>query len=161
MAPSKKRSQPSAPAAEATRPSKKRKSAEAGMLKMKEIAEAEEAVSEDEVVYVKALKGAKTKTKEPEEDDTDVEEENTDVEDVGDLQAEEIAPPPVVAPGFRLWDTTSKLALRGELSQVAKVNLTSRVSFDRAADIFSLMRRSRSSHRCSMFSIQKRSRSSR
>ena len=107
MATSKKRSQPAAPSE--IRPSKKRKSAEAGKLKMKEIFQAEDLISEVDPVHVGGeCSGAIVK-----------EEKEMNVRN---LQSHEIEPPPVVAPGFRLWDTTSRLASRGELSQVSKVS---------------------------------------
>ena len=109
MAKSKKRSEPSSAMVE-TRPSKKRKAAEASKVRVKEIVEAEDDFSDDEVRVVK------TKTAEKEDDDS---EDDTDVEE---LQPHQIAPPPVVAPGFRLWQTSSTLASKGELTQVSKVS---------------------------------------
>ena len=112
----KKRSLPSTPAAETEiRPSKKRKSAEASKAKVKEIVEAEEKMSDDEqpVRLMVAKTTAKATAAISQAEDIDVEE----------LQPYEIAPPPVVAPGFRLWDTSSKLASRGELSQVSQVSV--------------------------------------
>jgi hypothetical protein len=83
---------------------------------MKEIVDAEDAFSEDEKEEAKALVPVtNTANEESEDEDVDVE----GMEDHAVVAEEEL---PVVAPGFRLWETKSKLASRGELTQISKVN---------------------------------------
>ena len=113
MAGTKKRS---APTAASQRPAKKRKSAEASMAKMKEIAEAEDAFSEDERAEVEPLV---SKAKAKADPDAESEGEGEEGFEGHDMVTE--AAVPVVAPGFRLWKTNSKLASKGELSQVSQV----------------------------------------
>lgn len=111
MARSKKRA---APTAASSRPVKKRKSAEASLAKMKEITEAEDAFSEDEKEEAKALAMVANA---PEEDAESV--VSTDgLQDHALITGEAL---PLVAPGFRLWETESKLASKGGLTQVSKV----------------------------------------
>lgn len=91
---------------------KKRKSAEASSLKMKEIADAEEAVSEEEA---EVAKGVIPKAAGPEE--TGLDASNMDSHDL--VIEDEV----VVAPGFRLWEADSKLlAKKGETLTVTKVS---------------------------------------
>ena len=109
MAPSKKRA---APTAASQRPAKKRKSAEASIAKMKQIADAEDDFSEDEMKQVEASEDAAYGA----EDASTVDE--TEMQDHA-IGAEE--PLPVVAPGFRMWETASKLASKGEMTDISKV----------------------------------------
>jgi hypothetical protein len=86
---------------------------------MREIAEAKDEFSEDEKMEVKPLvskANAADNAAESEDEDVDVE----GLED-HEVVAEESLP--VVAPGFRLWETKSKLASKGELTQTSKVRV--------------------------------------
>lgn len=82
------------------------------MLKMKEIADAEDAFSEDEKEEFTAVVPVTNAA----DEESDVDIDGMEDHDVVTAQAV-----PVVAPGFRLWETTSKLASKGELTQVSKV----------------------------------------
>jgi hypothetical protein len=112
MARSRKRA---APTAASSRPAKKRKSAEASLAKMKEIADAEDAFSEDENDEFHAVIAVTNAA----DEESDIDMGETEDHDV--VAAEAL---PVVAPGFRLWETTSKLASKGELTQTSKVILS-------------------------------------
>lgn len=114
MARSKKRA---APTAASERPAKKRASATASLAKMKEIADAEEAFSEDEQGEIKALVAV---TATPDEDA----ESEVDVSGLQDHEMVDANALPLVPPGFRLWETKSKLAFKGDLTQVSKVYRT-------------------------------------
>ncbi len=86
---------------------KKRKSAEASSLKLKEIADAEEAVSEEEAEVVAATKPKATGL------------------DASKMDSDELVVPEevVVAPGFRLWESDSKmLAKKGQTLTTTKVS---------------------------------------
>ena len=111
MARSKKRA---APTAASQRPAKKRKSAEASLLKMKEINEAEAAFSEDEKKEANPLVAG---TNAPEEDA----ESDVDTDGLQDHDMITSGALPLVAPGFRVWKTSSKLASKGEFTQISKV----------------------------------------
>lgn len=82
------------------RPSKKRKSAEASKAKMKEIAEAEDV--EDAELFPEVKEKIMIEAQ-----------QNEDVQEVER----------VVAPGFRLWKTTSKMTASGELSDASTVSV--------------------------------------
>lgn len=124
-------------AAEPSRPSKKRKSAEASKAKIKEIAEAED-IDEAEAF--------------PDE------KEKTTIEVKRDDEVEEVQR--VVAPGFRLWNTTSKMTAGGELSEASMV-YSSWNNFRMSANDCSLTWLYRSI-RCSWrFILKRHSRSSR
>ena len=86
---------------------------------MKEIAEAEDAFSEDERVEIKPLLLRANATADADEVDAESEAEGEEGFEDHDMVTKHAAP--IVAPGFRLWKTNSKLASKGELSQVAKV----------------------------------------
>ena len=120
-----------APTAASQRPAKKRKSAEASLLKMKEIVDAEDAFSEDEKEQANAW--ATVTNAADDESDVDV----SELKD-HDVVAEEQLP--VVVPGFRLWDTKSKLASKDGLTQVSKVSLWSGVTFRFIANSYSMMK---------------------
>ncbi|KAK3707117.1 hypothetical protein LTR37_012286 [Vermiconidia calcicola] len=114
----------------ATRPSKKRKAAEASNAKFKEIAEHEEYVSDEEEV---------TADTDYTETPVEIDANKLDACDVVDSDAT-----PIVAPGFRLWETDSKLmASGGKTLQVTKVNKTtqnfSRILNVQYPELFSLV----------------------
>lgn len=105
----KKRSQADSTASLETRPLKRRKAAEAGRAKVRKLAE--EAISDEEGILDEKVEDAAGA--EPEDGNSDTE----------DLENHHIEAPTVVAPGFRLWQTTSQLASRGKLSQLYKVSM--------------------------------------
>ena len=97
------------------RPSKKRKSAEASLAKTKEAINAENAFSEEQKEEFQHLESNIRAT----DNDCDSEGENED-----DFKSHEIVQQgaaPVVVPGFRLWQTHSKLSSKGEFSHISKV----------------------------------------
>lgn len=106
-----------APTAASQRPAKKRKSAESSLAKVKEIADAEDAFPDDEKQEVRPLLWKHNAA------DSDGESEGEAEEGfVGhDIVTKDATP--VVAPGFRLWKTDSRLASKGELSQAAQVSI--------------------------------------
>ena len=104
----------SAPPMASQGPSKKRKSAEASLAKTNEAIDAENALSEDEKEEVKHLVKSG-------DNDNDCESEG---ENEDDFKSYELVPQgavPVVAPGFRLWQTHSKLSSKAEPSHISKV----------------------------------------
>lgn len=81
---------------------------------MKVIADAEEQFSEDEREEAKPLVAVSNASDEDAQSEVDIE----------GMQDHEIIAQgalPVVAPGFRLWETDSRLASKGELTQISKV----------------------------------------
>lgn len=87
------------------------------MAKMKEIADAEEAFSEDEKEETNLLAGGSNAANGGDNDDEVVDVEGTEDHEVVDQNAL-----PLVVPGFTLWNTNSKLASKGGLSQISKVS---------------------------------------
>ena len=82
------------------------------MAKLKEIADDEEAVEEVE--------------EEEEEIQDEVDDEEPEEVDVDEGEGEALVPEVVVPPGFRLWETDSKLlAKNGETLKVTKVSVLS------------------------------------
>jgi hypothetical protein len=95
------------------RPSKKRKAAVASKLKIKELANVKDDQTDaDEPVHY--------------DDEEDVEYIESPELDTKNLKGKKFDPTdavPVIAPGFRLWETNSQLMARGgETLQVTKVN---------------------------------------
>jgi hypothetical protein len=94
-----------------SRPAKKRKAAEKTNVKLKEIADAENDDSDESEV----------------EDVTDEAVDEIPEANLTGMEAQVVLPdPPVVAPGFRLWETDSQLMARGgETMQITKVSTSS------------------------------------
>jgi hypothetical protein len=95
------------------RPSKKRKAAVTSKLKIKELANVEDDETDvDEPIHY--------------DDEEDVEYIETPELDTKNLKGKKFDPTeatPIIAPGFRLWETNSQLMARGgETLQVTKVN---------------------------------------
>ena len=108
------------------RSNKKRKAAEAGAAKLKEIVKAEEAIDEEEVNEIAKEAVQRSLQKCPTADETT----NDEIEVPGYDDDEPVKETSLAhAPGFRFWKTTSALTSGGELSALAQVRLTPKSSF--------------------------------